>query len=85
MQVALHELSKRLPQEQRPMPAHLLEVADNNTSALPNTGMDAGHPHTLSPDPSVVALFLHWALTLSDGSFSLGQDGNEDWFRLLLG
>ena len=60
------------------MPAHLVEVADNNTSALPNTSMDAGHPHTLSLTPSVVALFLHWALTLSDSSFSLGQDGNED-------
>ncbi|KAA6423444.1 MAG: Aldehyde oxidase, partial [Trebouxia sp. A1-2] len=41
-QVALHELSKCLPEPQRPMPAHLVEVADNNTSALPNTGMDAG-------------------------------------------
>ena len=30
----------------RPLPAHLVEVADNNTAALPNTGMDAGqHLH----------------------------------------
>ena len=50
-----------------------MEVADNNTSALPDTGMDAVHPHNLSPTPSVVALFLHWALTLSDGPFSLDR------------
>lgn len=56
VQVALHELSKCLPEEQRPMPAHLVEVADNNTSALPNTGMDAGYP--LSP-------FLTLSLTQS--------------------
>ena len=42
--MALHELSKAVPEEQRPLPAHLVEVADNNTSALPNTGMDAGLP-----------------------------------------
>ncbi len=47
LQVALHELSKCLPEAQRPMPAHLVEVADNNTSALPNTGMDAGLPSCL--------------------------------------
>lgn len=42
LQVALHELSKALPEDLRPLPAHLVEVADNNTSALPNTGVDAG-------------------------------------------
>lgn len=47
LQVALDELSKCLPEAQRPMPAHLVEVADNNTSALPNTGMDAGFPTCL--------------------------------------
>ena len=42
VQVALHVLSQAVPEELRPLPAHLVEVADNNTSALPNTGMDAG-------------------------------------------
>ena len=42
VQTALHVLSKALPEGLRPLPAHLVEVADNNTSALPNTGMDAG-------------------------------------------
>ena len=42
----MHELSKALPASMRPLPAHLVEVADNNTAALPNTGMDAGqHLH----------------------------------------
>ena len=60
VQVALHELSKCLPEGQRPMPAHLVEVADNNTSALPNTGMDAGYSHPFSPflSPSLSATTL---------------------------
>lgn len=41
----MHELSKALPESMRPLPSHLVEVADNNTAALPNTGMDAGKRH----------------------------------------
>lgn len=49
--MALHELSKALPESLRPLPPHLVEVADNNTAALPNTGIDAGqyaHPSQLA-------------------------------------
>lgn len=64
VQVALHELSKCLPEGQRPMPAHLVEVADNNTSALPNTGMDAGLrfcpcTHQLSFNTLPCSVYVH--------------------------
>ena len=80
VQVALHELSKCLPEGQRPMPAHLVEVADNNTSALPNTGMDAGH--TLSHPSSDPVSCPHTSCTgpsrfQTAQSLCLGLDGFE--------
>jgi len=42
VQVAIHELSKALPEDQRPLPLDKVEVNDNATFWLPNTGGTAG-------------------------------------------
>ena len=42
VQVAVHELSKALPEEQRPLPLDKVQVNDNYTFWLPNTGGTAG-------------------------------------------
>lgn len=42
VQVAVHELSKALPEEQRPLPLDKVQVNDNFTFWLPNTGGTAG-------------------------------------------
>ena len=42
VQVAVHELSKALPEEQRPLALDKVQVNDNFTFWLPNTGGTAG-------------------------------------------
>ena len=42
LQVAVHELSKALPEEQRPLPLETVEVNDNSSFWLPNSGGTAG-------------------------------------------
>lgn len=41
-QVAVHELSKALPEDQRPLPIERVEVNDNASFWLPNSGGTAG-------------------------------------------
>ena len=41
-QVAIHELSKALPEEQRPLPIECVAVNDNASFWLPNSGGTAG-------------------------------------------
>jgi hypothetical protein len=41
-QVAIHELSKALPEDQRPLPVECVAVNDNATFWLPNSGGTAG-------------------------------------------
>lgn len=42
LQVAIHELSKALPEEQRPLPMECVAVNDNASFWLPNSGGTAG-------------------------------------------
>lgn len=40
--MAIHELSKALPEDQRPLPLERVEVNDNATFYLPNAGITGG-------------------------------------------
>jgi hypothetical protein len=40
--VAIHELSKALPEHKRPLPINKVEVNDNSSFWLPNSGGTAG-------------------------------------------
>ena len=42
LQVAIHELSKALPEDQRPLPLGCVEINDNSSFWLPNSGATAG-------------------------------------------
>ena len=42
LQVAIHELSKALPEDQRPLPLDCVEINDNSSFWLPNSGATAG-------------------------------------------